>query len=46
MLFCGGHTERANVAGVGCAGLLDMRAVLSVVLWGLYRKGKCGRGWL
>ena len=29
-----------------CKGLLGTRAVLSVVLWGSYRKGKCGRGWL
>ena len=46
MLFCGDHRERTNVAGVGCRGLLGMRAVLSVVLWGSYRMGKCGGGWL
>lgn len=29
-----------------CKGLLGTRAVLSVVLWGSYRKDKCGGGWL
>ena len=46
MLFCGDYTERANVVGVGCRGLLGVRVVLSVVLWGSYRKDKCGGGWL
>ena len=44
MLFCGVHTERTNDAGVGCRGLLGMRAALSVVLWGSHRKDKCGKG--
>lgn len=40
MLFCGGHTERTNVAGVGCRGLLGMRAVLGVFLCGDHREMK------